>query len=101
MLTSSKTSGSEHDHEPPLDLRAEGVAGVWKHVKSLVTNGPYMFTSLYGVFDAVVVNGFVAFGVKFFQEEFILTPTMAGIIFGQSFKSSTVASNRPAYLISI
>jgi len=42
-----------------------------------------MFVVLYGMFDAIVVNGFVAFGAKYFQQQFTLTPAMAGIIFGE------------------
>jgi len=65
-----------------LDLRAEGLGGVLKTVKSLATNGPYMFAVLYGTFDAILVEGFIAFGAKFFQQEFGLTASMAGIVFG-------------------
>jgi len=43
-----------------------------------------VFIVLYGVFDALIVNGFTAFGAKYFQQQFSLTPTMAGIVFGQS-----------------
>ena len=69
--------------EGRLDLRSAGIAGIWKTVKSLVTNVPYVCIVLYSVFDAIIVNGFVAFGPKFFQQQFGLTPTMAGILFGQ------------------
>jgi len=65
-----------------MDLEVGRLGGVFKTVKSLVTNGPYMFTVLYGTFDAIIVNGFVAFGPKFLQQEFGLTASMAGIIFG-------------------
>jgi len=65
-----------------LDLRAAGLAGVLKSVRSLLTNGPYMFVVLYGTFDAIIVSGFVAFGAKYMQQQFGLTPTMAGIVFG-------------------
>ena len=75
---------SELDHEVALDLQAEGLAGVIATVKSLVTNGPYMFAMLYGTFDAILVNGCIAFGAKYFQQQFFLTASMAGIIFGQS-----------------
>jgi len=79
-----QASDSEEDDEEPLDLRAAGLAGVLKAVKSLFTNGPYVFLVLYGTFDALIVNGFLAFGAKFFQLEFGLTATMAGIAFGLS-----------------
>jgi len=70
--------------EPTLDLRAEGLEGVVKTARSLVTNGPFMFTMLYGTFDAILVNGCIAFGAKYFQQQFGLTASMAGIIFGLS-----------------
>jgi len=80
--SSYKPSVSDPDREVTLDLQAEGLAGVVKTVKSLVTNGAYMFTMLYGVFDAILINGCIAFGAKYFQQQFGLTASMAGIIFG-------------------
>ena len=84
--TSNKSSNSEEeeDGEVRLDLdQAGGLSGVWKTVKSMITNGPFMFVVLYGAFDAIIVNGFVAFGAKYFQQQFGLTASMAGIVFGQ------------------
>jgi len=68
-----------------MDLKAAGLAGVVKTAKSLVTNGPYMFSMLYTTFDSIIVNGFVAFGVKYAQQQFTLTAAMASIIFGWFF----------------
>ena len=51
-------------------------------VKSLVTNGPYMFSVLYETFDYIVIEGFTTFGVKYAEQQFGLTASMAGIIFG-------------------
>ena len=82
--TSSDSDGLD-EREVKLDLHAEGLAGVVKTVKSLATNGPYMFAMLYGVFDAILINGCIAFGAKYFQQQFGLTASMAGIIFGQYF----------------
>ena len=76
------SSDAEHDHIAPLDLRAAGLAGVWMTVKSLVTNGPYMFSVLYETFDYIVIEGFTTFGVKYAEQQFGLTASMAGIIFG-------------------
>ena len=68
-----------------MDLKVKGgLAEVWKTVKSVITNGPYMFLVLYGTLDAIIVNGFVAFGAKYFQQQFGLTASMAGIVLGQS-----------------
>jgi len=83
--TKSVSTDSEQDHEVRLDLQAGDLAGVLKTVKSLITNGPYMFLLLYSTFDSIIVNGFIAFGAKYFQQQFGLTAAMAGIVFGQSF----------------
>jgi len=83
--TSKSTADFEEVHEPRLDLRAAGRAGLAKTAKSLVTNVPFIFLVLYGTFDALIENGFVAFGVKFIQQQFTLPAAMAGITFGQSF----------------
>ena len=80
--SSNKLSDSEEVRETPLDLRSAGLAGVLKTVKSLATNGPYVFTLLYGTCHAIIINGFIAFGAKYFQQQFGLTATMAGILFG-------------------
>jgi len=61
---------------------ASGLAAVIKTVKSLVTNGPYIFSMLYGTVDAILHNGFMAFGAKYFQQQFGLTSSIAGIVFG-------------------
>jgi len=82
--TKSVSTDSDQDHEVRLDLHAGGLAGVLNAVKSLITNGPYVFLLLYSTFDAIIVNGFVAFGAKYFQQQFGLTAAMAGIVFGQS-----------------
>jgi len=46
---------------------------------------------LYGVFDAILVNGCIAFGAKYFQQQFGLTASTAGIIFGQFFFHSSIS----------
>ena len=67
-----------------LDLRAEGLAGVVKMVKSLITNGVYMFQLLYVTGYMVIVNALIAFGAKYYQQQFGLTAAMAGVVFGLS-----------------
>ena len=44
-----------------------------------------MFSVLYGTLDTIIVEGIVAFGAKYIQQQFTLTAAMAGIVFGQSF----------------
>jgi len=58
------------------------LTGVLTTVWSLLTNATFVCMVLYGVFDAIVVNGFIAFGAKYIQQQFGLTATMAGIAFG-------------------
>jgi len=82
------------DREVALDLKAEGLAGVVRTVKSLATNGPYMFVMLYGAFDAILINGTIAFGAKYFQQQFGLTAAMAGIVFGESHVSHSSSNYR-------
>jgi len=72
------------DHVAPLYLRSAGLAGVARTVKSLITNGPYMFAVLHGTSDAIIVSGIIAFGAKYLQQQFGLSPFVAGIVFGQS-----------------
>jgi len=79
----SESADSESDHHRVrLNLRAGCLTGVLASVKSLLTNGPFVFIVLYGVFDAVLVNGYIAFGAKYIQQQFGLTATMAGVAFG-------------------
>lgn len=77
-------SDSEENQKPSQDQRAAGLTGVVKSVKSLVTNGVYVFSVLYDTCDMTVTEGFLVFGPKFFQQQFGLTATMAGIAFGSS-----------------
>jgi len=81
---SDKSSDTEEDHKGTLDLRAAGLAGVWTTVKSLITNGPYVFNVLYETMDDILIDGTVSFGVKYVQQQFGQTASMAGIIWGQS-----------------
>jgi len=81
---SDKSSDSEEDHKGTLDLRAAGLAGVWTTVKSLITNGPYVFNVLYETMDDILIDGTVSFGVKYVQQQFGQTASMSGIIWGQS-----------------
>ena len=80
---SNKLSDSEEIREVPLDLRAGGLGAILKTVKSLLTNGVYVFGVLYGTCDAIIIQGFISFGAKYFQQMFGLTPTLAGIVFGK------------------
>ena len=81
---SNVTSDSEEDHVAALDLRAVGLAGVVKTVKSLFTNGAYVFQVLYTACAMIIVDGFIAFGAKYYQQQFGLTAAMAGVALGSS-----------------
>jgi len=80
--TSSTQSDFESDHVAALDLRAAGLAGVVKTVKSLFTNGAYVFTVLYITCIMIIINALGVFGAKYFQQQFGLTAAMAGVAFG-------------------
>jgi len=57
-------------------------AGVLQTIKSLGTNGTYVFALLYSTVDFILLNGFAAFGAKYFQQQFGVTPSIAGISVG-------------------
>ena len=80
---SNAQSDSESDNAVVLDLRAEGLAGAVKTLKSLFTNGVYMFLTLYATCYMILINGIIAFGAKYFQQQFGLTAAIAGVAFGQ------------------
>jgi len=80
--TSITQSDSESDHAVVLDLRAEGLTGVVKTVKSLFTNGAYVFTVLYDTCLMTIIDGIISFGAKYFQQQFNLTAAIAGILIG-------------------
>jgi len=42
-----------------------------------------MFTVLYETSDAILINGVMSFGVKYVQQQFVLTASLAGVLFGQ------------------
>jgi len=81
---SNAPSDSEEVHVAALDLRAEGLAGVVNTVKSLFTKGAYMFQILYAACSMIIVDGFIAFGAKYYQQQFGLTAAMAGVALGLS-----------------
>jgi len=83
MSTSDNASISELDRAAPQELFSAGLTGVLRSAKSLVTNGPYVFTILYITFDSIVVLGLTAFGAKYLQQQFGLTAAIAGMVFGQ------------------
>jgi len=81
------SSNPELDNEAPTNGGRPGLYGVLKTIKSLVMNGAFVFSVLYETFDAIIDAGFVAFGAKYVQQQFGLTASIAGIIFGQCLHS--------------
>jgi len=61
---------------------ADGLAGVINTVKSLGTNGPYICVLMYGMVVTMLLDGFLAFGAKYLQQQLQLTSSIAGIVFG-------------------
>jgi len=76
----SSTSGL--DHEPRMDFRVGGFGEFKRRMKSLFTNGVYVFLVLYGITDAILASGFIVFGAKYFEQQFQLTTSMTAIIYG-------------------
>ena len=52
------------------------------HIKRLLTNLPFIFNAFAVSFLFVLVSGFVSFAPKFFQNQFQLTATFAGLLSG-------------------
>jgi Organic Anion Transporter Polypeptide (OATP) family len=90
MRPSQSTENEENDNEVATarDLQLDLSAGSWREIPktlwSLITNWTFLFTALYGACDALLVDGFQTFGAKYFQQQFSLTSSMAGIIFGNN-----------------
>ena len=53
-----------------------------KYIKKIYTNGPYVFLMLSGASDGFLITGFTAFGVKYIETQFSLSPGTAGALFG-------------------
>jgi len=91
-------SDSEENQKPSQDQRAAGLTGVVKSVKSLVTNGVYVFSVLYDACDMIITESFLLFGAKYFQQQFGLTATIAGVAFGWSLRRLCVLFFTPRAL---
>ena len=65
-----------------MDFRVGGCAEFKKRMKSLFTNGVYVFIVLYGVADAIIGSGFILFGAKYFEQQFQLTASTTAVIYG-------------------
>ena len=76
----------EHTMASARDLELDLSKGLWRDVlltlRSLITNWTFLFTALYGACDAMLIDGFQTFGPKYLQQQFGLTSSMAGIVFG-------------------
>jgi len=80
--TESAVGDTDLEHEPRLDFRVGGFAEFKRRMKSLFTNGVYVFIVLAGVADAIVASGFILFGAKYFEQQFQLRASTSAIIFG-------------------
>ena len=68
-----------------------------KSLKILLTNGAFVATACYGTCDALLLGGFESFGPKYFQQQFQLSSSTAGIVFGQCFSYNVL--NHFAYKV--
>ena len=50
--------------------------------KAVLTNPTYLALTLFASCDNFIIAGFTAFGPKYFEFGFAMSPTLAGIIFG-------------------
>ena len=53
----------------------------------LVTNPTFMMVTLASVSDAMLVNGFTNFGPKYLENQFSVSASVSGMIFGKIFTS--------------
>jgi len=74
---------TESANDLELDLSKTLCGDVLRTMWSLVTNWTFLFTALYGTCDAMLIDGFQTFGPKYLQQQFALTSSMAGIVFGK------------------
>ena len=81
---SVQPSTTDVDNSVEDQAVTDGQAGVLQTIKSLGTNGTYVFVVLYSTVDWILLNGFSAFSAKYFQQQFGLTASIAGICVGTS-----------------
>ena len=77
-------STTDVDNSVEDEAVTDGQAGVIQTIKSVGTNGTYVFIVLYSTVDFVLLAGLSVFGVKYFQQQFGLTTSLAGISVGTS-----------------
>ena len=51
--------------------------------QALVTNPTFMMTTIAATFDAVLITGFSNFGPKYLENQFSISASLSGIIFGK------------------
>ena len=86
------TNGSGVDH-------VISCSGLGRTLRSLLTNWTFVTTALYGTCDAMLINGFQAFGPKYIQQQFGLTSSLAALVFGLNLayflRKSTIINGHP------
>ena len=61
-----------------------------KIAKAVLTNPTYMALTLFTSCDNFILAGFTAFGPKYFEFGFSMSPTVAGLMFGESRKTHEI-----------
>jgi hypothetical protein len=51
--------------------------------KAVLTNPTYLALTLFAICENFIIAGFTAFGPKYFEFGFSMSPTLAGIMFGK------------------
>lgn len=58
-----------------------------QYIKQIYTNATYVLLSISGISDGFLITGFTAFGPKYLETMFSLTPGTAGALFGESLQT--------------
>lgn len=78
----SEASGENKDDATDIigDIsRAE----LWIITKKLATNLTYIFVTLTAVTDSFLITAFASYGPKFVENQYSVSPTSAGMLFGK------------------
>ena len=72
------------DSAPATELTyAKNCSEFGQLAKGVLTNPTYLALTLFNTCDNFIIAGFTAFGPKYFEFGFSMSPTVAGIMFGK------------------
>jgi hypothetical protein len=85
-IRASKVTEAHNDDSNPDANQlsyAKNCAEFGALAKSVLTNPTYLALTLFASCDNFIIAGFTAFGPKYFEFGFSMSPTLAGIMFGK------------------